>query len=132
MLDIAISITAQAFEGKLDKGGKPYILHCLAVMEGVSRLGSKVMQAAVMHDLVEDTKWTLDDLRKKGFDEEVVIMVDNVSHRDGETYDEFLDRIAPCPKSRAIKIEDLDHNSQIKRLKGLRDKDFERLAKYHI
>ena len=131
MLDTAIAVTAVEFEGKLDKGGVPYILHCITVMEGVKQLGSKVMQAAVMHDLVEDTKWTLDDLRKKGFDEEVVSLVDKVTHRKGETYDDYLDRVAPCPKARAIKLADLDHNSQIHRMKGLRDKDFERLAKYH-
>ena len=89
------------------------------------------MQAAVMHDLIEDTKWTLDDLRKKGFDEEVVIMVSRVTHLGIHTYDEYLDIIAECPKCRAIKIKDLDHNSQIHRMKGLKDKDFERLAKYH-
>jgi len=131
MLDRAIAITAVAFEGKLDKGGNPYILHCLTVMYNVRRLGSKVMQAAVLHDLVEDTHWTLEMLRKEGFCEEVINMVDRLTHRKGETYDEYLDRIAPCPNTRAIKIEDLDHNSQIHRMKGLRDKDFERLAKYH-
>jgi len=131
MLDIAISITAVAFEGKRDRGGAPYILHCLTVMESVSHLGAKAMMAGVMHDLVEDTDWTLDDLRDKGFDEEVVGIVDRLSHRDGDSYDEYLDRIAPCLISRACKIGDLDHNSQIHRMKGLREKDFARLAKYH-
>lgn len=131
MLDIAISITAVAFEGKLDRGGTPYILHCLTVMHGVAHLGAKTMAAGVMHDLIEDTGWTLDDLKKKGFDEEVISIVEKVTHLPEESYDEYLDKIAVCPKARAIKIADLDHNSQIHRMKGLRDKDFERLAKYH-
>ena len=131
MLDVAISITAQEFEGKLDKGGMPYILHCITVMEGVRSLGSKAMQAAVMHDLIEDTKWTLLDLQKKGFAEEVINVVERLTHLENESYDDYLDRIAPCPIARAIKMADLDHNSQIHRMKGLRDKDFARLAKYH-
>ncbi len=131
MLDVAISITAQAFEGKLDKGGTPYILHCITVMEGVRALGSVAMQAAMMHDLIEDTKWTLDDLRKKGFAEEVIKIVEKVTHLSTDSYDDYLDKIAVCPIARAIKLADLDHNSQIHRMKGLREKDFERLAKYH-
>ena len=131
MLDIAISITAVEFEGKLDKGGHPYMLHCLTVMYGVEHLGSKAMQAAVMHDLIEDTKWTLEDLKKKGFEEDVISIVEKVTHLSTDSYDEYLDKLAVCPIARAIKIADLDHNSQIHRMKGLRDKDFERLAKYH-
>ena len=131
MLDRAIAITATAFEGKLDKGCAPYILHCLTVMYGVREHGSKSMQAAVMHDLIEDTKWTLEDLKKEGFDEEVILIVERLTHLSTDSYDSYLDKIAVCPKSRAIKMKDLDHNSQIHRMKGLRDKDFERLAKYH-
>ena len=131
MLDIAISITAVAFEGKRDRGGTPYILHCLTVMEGVRHLGAKTMMAGIMHDLIEDTDWTLDDLRKRGFDEEVVAIVEKVTHLSSDSYDEYLDKLAVCPHARAIKMADLDHNSQIHRMKGLRDKDFERLAKYH-
>lgn len=131
MLDKAIAITAVAFEGKLDKGGQPYILHCLTVMHGVKELGSMAMQAAVMHDLIEDTKWTLDDLKKEGFDEEVIKIVERLTHLPTDSYDEYLDKIAPCKLSRAIKMQDLTHNSQIHRMKGLQDKDFKRLAKYH-
>ena len=131
MLDKAIAIAATAFTGKLDKGGNPYILHCLHVMYGVENLGIEAMQAAVLHDVVEDTKWTLDDLRNEGFSDHVVAMVDRLTHRNGEDYDDYLDRIAPCSTTRAIKMADLRHNSDITRMKGLRDNDFKRLEKYH-
>lgn len=131
MLDIAIAIAAQAFEGKLDKGGKPYILHCLHVMYAVESLGSEAMQAAVLHDVVEDTSWTLEELHKRGFSDHVIAMVDRLTHRNGEDYDDYLDRIAPCSITRTIKLADLRHNSDITRMKGLRDKDFKRLEKYH-
>ena len=131
MLSRAISITATAFEGKLDRGGTPYILHCITVMTGVEHLGHKVMSAAVMHDLVEDTEWSIGDLREEGFDEEVLAILEKVTHLSTDSYDEYLDKVAVCPKARAIKMADLDHNSLIHRMKGLREKDFERLAKYH-
>ena len=67
MLDKAISITAQAFEGKFDKGGNPNILHCLQVMNAVRELGEEAMCAAVMHDLVEDTDYTPHMLIELGF-----------------------------------------------------------------
>lgn len=67
MLGKAISIAAQAFEGKRDKSGSPYILHCLWVMDGVKHLGEDVMIAAVLHDLIEDVPdWTFAQLTKEG------------------------------------------------------------------
>lgn len=131
MLDRAIAIVAVAFQGKLDKGGTPYVLHCLHVMDGVKSLGSEAMQAAVMHDLIEDTDWTFTMLHEEGFSQTVISTVERLTHRLGESYDEYLDRVAVCPVARAIKREDLKHNSDITRMKGLRDKDFKRLEKYH-
>lgn len=63
-LSKAIAITSAAFVGKNDKGGQPYILHCLYVMDKVKHLGNEVMCAAVMHDLIEDTDCTFDELRQ--------------------------------------------------------------------
>jgi len=131
MIDIAISITAVAFEGKFDKGGTPYILHCLHVAHKVRELGDDATIVAVLHDLVEDTHWTLDMLREKGFSERVITLVDALTHRKSESYDDYLARVAVHTIARAIKRADLHHNSDITRMKGLRKKDFDRLAKYH-
>lgn len=131
-LSTAIAITAKAFEGKYDKGGKPYILHCLEVMYGVAYTGDdEIMMAAVMHDLVEDTDYTTKDLHELGFSSDVVVMVSLLTHYAGVSYDEYLDTIACNKGCIQIKLADLKHNSDITRMKGLREKDFKRLEKYH-
>jgi (p)ppGpp synthase/HD superfamily hydrolase len=66
MLGIAIAMASEAFKYTVDKGGEPYIMHCLRVMNAVKHLGEDVMCAAVMHDLVEDTLCNLDILKEVG------------------------------------------------------------------
>ncbi len=69
----AVKIAAEAFEQSFDKGGSPYIFHCFAVMHRVRHLGFRVMTAAVLHDLLEDSPlWNAERLRREGFSEEVV------------------------------------------------------------
>jgi len=134
MLDKAIALVASHFEGKFDKGGQPYILHCLHVMNAVcpNQDDHELMCIAVMHDLVEDTDIDLDDLYALGFSKRVVTGVDCMTHRPGEDYmDVYIHRIALNFDARRIKIHDLDHNSQMMRMKGLRSKDFRRIEKYH-
>lgn len=130
MLGKSISITALAFEAVQDKGGKPYILHCLHVMQKVRHLGTEVMQIAIMHDLVEDTFWTLDKLIEQGFSDRVVNGVATMTHPKGEDYMLYIKRVAANPDTRAVKMADLKHNSDLTRLKGQTQKDFDRLAKY--
>ena len=90
-LSVAISIASQAFENKFDKGGHPYILHCLQVMNSVSHLGEQVMIPAVLHDLVEDVEeWTFDRLRLAGFTQEVLTILELVTHRSGTDYMDYI------------------------------------------
>ena len=131
MLDKAIAITAHAFVGKRDKGGKPYILHCLHVMNAVKDLGEQAQIVAVFHDLLEDTEWTGDQLIEQGFEERTVKLVEMMTHKEGETYEDYIARVSLNSITRAVKMHDLRHNSDIMRMKGLRDKDFDRLKKYH-
>lgn len=134
MLSKAIAITAEAFVGKLDKGDEPYILHCLHVMNIVGKKtekDSEMMQIAVMHDLIEDTDWTLADLESAGFSKRVVKGVAAMTHDPHETYMQYINVIANNKDARVVKMVDLKHNSDITRMKGLRQKDFERLEKYH-
>ncbi len=132
-LDKAIAIVATAFEGEFDKGGKPYILHCIHVMRGVANLGTEAMIAGVLHDLLEDFPkiWTVQKLLDEGFDPHTVGLVDLLTHKKGESYDDYIMRVSVSASARAIKMTDLRHNSDVHRMKGLRDKDFERVAKYH-
>lgn len=131
MLDKAISIASRAFEGKHDKGGVPYIMHCVHVMRKVRHLGTEAQIAAVLHDLLEDTDWTANDLIKHGFNPHTVSLIELLTHKKDQDYDEYILRLSVSPVARAIKMADLRHNSDIHRMKGLRDKDFDRLKKYH-
>lgn len=126
----AIEITTTAFAGKTDRGGVPYILHCLHVMHAVDG-DDELKCAAVMHDLIEDTDYTLDDLVKLGFSDRVIGVLHLVTHEDGVEYFDYVKLLAISEDARKIKMADLRHNSDIHRMKGLREKDFERLKKYH-
>ena len=141
MLDKLIAIVATAFVGKFDKGGQPYILHCLHVMHKVGHKtnGDHIAMAiAVAHDLIEDTDWTADMLRDEGIPEEVIEGLEclthyPIGHPQGLTYDDYIKSIAAFKDHRVVivKMFDLEHNSKIHRMKGLREKDFKRLEKYH-
>ncbi len=131
-LDRAISIAAQAFEGKHDKSGRPYILHCITVMRAIERSDAddEQMIIAILHDIIEDTNWTAERLQEEGFSVRVVTALGCLTHLEGEDYDAYIRRIATNHDARKVKLADLRHNSDIMRLKGLREKDFRRMEKY--
>lgn len=128
----AIKIVAEVFEHKKDKGGHPYFLHCMRVMNGVQHLGETAMIAAIMHDLVEDSHWTFDMLKFEFFSSEVIVILELLTHRKETEYMQYIKALSVHPIAKAIKISDLKDNSDITRLKGLRSKDFDRLQKYAI
>lgn len=127
----AFSITAQAFENKLDKGGKPYMLHNIFVWEGVKDEDEDTQCAALMHDLVEDIpEWTFERLTKEGFSDKTVGILHLLTHQKGTDYMAYIRAISVCEKATKIKRRDLRHNSDITRIKDVRKKDFDRLEKY--
>ncbi|MBO0859106.1 MAG: HD domain-containing protein [Chloracidobacterium sp.] len=128
-LERAIIIAAQAHLDQRDKGGAPYILHPLRMM---MRMESEAaMIAATLHDVVEDSDWTLEQLRGEGFSEEVLHAVDCLTRRDGETYEEFVARARANAISREVKIADLEDNMNVKRLGEMTPKEMARIEKYH-
>ena len=128
-LEDAISIAAEAHRGQRDKAGAAYLLHPLRLM---LRMDSEAaMMVAVLHDVVEDSDWTLERLRERGFSEEVVEAVACLTHRDGESYEEFVERLKPNPLARRVKIADLEDNMNVLRIGQLGPKDLQRLEKYH-
>jgi (p)ppGpp synthase/HD superfamily hydrolase len=132
LLAKAIRIAAAAFEGTMDKGGSPYILHCLAVMQGVRHLGFGAMAAAVLHDLLEDRpEWSAQRLRDEDFPEDLVRTVELLTRSEGEDYQAYIARLAPDAIARAIKIADLSHNMDPARLPDLSEHTMERMRKYH-
>ena len=129
MLAKAIQIAATAHLNQVDKRGKPYILHPLWVMNKVRHLGEDYMIVAVLHDVLEDSDWTINRLIQEGFSLSIVASLDLLDFRNKD-YDQRIKQISFDPKARAVKLADIEHNSTVTRLKGLTKKDFDRLEKY--
>jgi (p)ppGpp synthase/HD superfamily hydrolase len=131
MLGKAIEIAATAHSGQVDKGGKPYILHPLWVMDRVRHLGEDYMIVAILHDVMEDSEWTFSDLISEEFNQNVMYALSLLTHDPAVSYDDYIKLIATDPIAKAVKLRDLEHNTKVTRLKGLKKKDFDRLEKYH-
>ena len=129
LLSKAIKIVAEEFEGVFDKGGQPYVLHCLWVMNKVRRLGHEYMIVAVLHDLIEDTDWTYEMLEDRQFPLYLIDSLRLLDFRDVD-YFEQIERVKTDPIARQVKMRDIEHNSKVTRLRGLGEKDFKRLEKY--
>lgn len=127
-LERAIEIAARAHAGQVDKAGAPYILHPLRLMLSVT--GNDERMAAVMHDVIEDTPLTADDLRREGFSEVVVDAVLALTKQKGETRMDAARRLAPNPVARAVKLADLRDNMDLSRLKHPTEKDHARVREY--
>jgi (p)ppGpp synthase/HD superfamily hydrolase len=135
MLGRAIEIAVTAHAGQVDKGGRPYILHPLWVMDRVRHLGDDYMIVAVLHDVIEDTDWTIERLRQEGFRNVLLMALELLDFKNVD-YDARIKEIGTGTAyyhllAKSIKLRDLEHNTKITRLKGLRKKDFDRLEKYH-
>ena len=128
LLGRAIEIAVEAHRGQKDKNGAPYILHPLRMMMRTQRPEEKIV--ATLHDVVEDSEWTLADLRKEGFPAEIIQAVDHLTKRKGEEYDDFVTRAASHPLSRAVKLLDLEDNMTVLRFKKVDEKTMEKLSKY--
>src|SRR5215216_3018494 len=92
-LEDAIELALKAHRGQVDRGGQPYILHPLRIMTKLDTNTERII--GVLHDVVEDTDITLDDLRQMGYPDAVVDAVDALSRREGETYAAFIQRLKP-------------------------------------
>jgi (p)ppGpp synthase/HD superfamily hydrolase len=129
LLAKAVQIAVEAHAEQKDRYGAPYVLHPLRVM---GRLKSEQEQiVGILHDVVEDTDWTFDDLRQEGFPEEILAALDCVTKREGEPYEDLVTRSGSNPLGRVVKLADLEDNMDIRRLPELTAGDFERLKKYH-
>lgn len=130
-LATAIFIAAAAHEKQKDRGGKPYILHPLYLMNQLL-YDTQLATIAVLHDVIEDSdEWTFRDLVKRGFSDRVINALDMLTHKEIDSYDEYIDRICTNIDAITVKRKDIDHNSRTTRLKGVTVKDFNRLDKYH-
>ncbi len=127
-LERAIQVAVEAHTGDTDKSGATYIRHPLRLMQQMDTEVERVV--AVLHDVVEDTAYTLDDIEEQ-FGSEVRDAVDAVTKRDGEEYERLIDRAASNPIARSVKIADLEDNMDITRLDSVDAELGGRLEKYH-
>lgn len=127
-IELAISIALEAHKGQKDKGGNPYILHPLAVMNRLETIEEKIV--AVLHDVVEDTDVTLSQLRGYGFSEEIVEAVSLLTKSEEDSYEEFIEKTLENRISRSVKIADIKENMKIERIKQPTENDYKRLEKY--
>ncbi len=125
----AIEIATEAHRGQKDKAGNDYIGHPLRVMEAGKSTEEKIV--GVLHDVVEDSDWTFEQLSEEGFSKEVIEALKCVTKlSEEEPYDKFIARVRTNPIAVAVKINDLSDNMDIRRLPYLSDKDVKRLKKY--
>ena len=129
-LERAITIAAEAHAGQKDRAGAPYVLHPIRLM--IQMDSEDAMMAAVLHDVVENSVWTLDNLRKEGFSNEVLNAVDSLTHRDkeGEDYWDYIQRAKSDPIAIKVKLADLEDNLNPDRLNEVTEKDEKRFDRY--
>lgn len=127
-LEDALDIAVAAHRGQTDKAGQPYILHPLRLLAQMRTEPEQIV--AVLHDVVEDSDWTFEDLRERSFDDEILAALDALTRRDGEPYETYVERAAADPIARRVKIADLEDNLDVRRLGPLTDADRERLDRY--
>lgn len=130
-------LATQAHDGQFDKGGNPYILHPLKVMYKLKSEDEELMCIALGHDVVEDGKIngervTFQMLRDLGFSDRIVSGIACLTKQTGQTYEEYKTLIKSNYDSLRVKKSDLRHNSDLRRLKGVTQKDLDRVAKYML
>lgn len=126
----AMFIAAREHLNVKDQGGHAYILHPMRIAMRLRTDDEELMSIAILHDVVEDSKVTFEDLINEGFSTRVVNALRLLTHQKGVSYDDYIDGMKDNLDALLVKREDLRDNSDINRLKGLEDKDFERMRKY--
>ena len=128
LLQRAIAIAAKAHEGQVDKAGKPYLAHPLFVMEQVNSLEEKIV--AVLHDAIEDSDLTFENLRSEGFPEVLIEAIAAITKIEGEAYETYLQRVIANPIALRVKVADVTHNLDLGRIPRPTEADFQRIQKY--
>ena len=128
MLELALSIAMEANRGQIDKAGVDYIEHPLYVASLVCTEDEKAV--ALLHDVIEDSPFTAEELLLAGLPETVVTAVQVLSKKNGQDYQTYLETVKSNPLARVVKLAVLKHNSDLSRLSSVTEKDLERLEKY--
>jgi (p)ppGpp synthase/HD superfamily hydrolase len=129
LFDKAMRLAVHAHAGHVDRAGKPYLLHVLQVVSGC---GGDLMASTVaaLHDVVEDSALTLRDLKEQGFPPLVVDAVDALTRREGEAYEDCIERVSKNVLATKVKRSDLMSNLDVRRLTQVTTADTSRLERY--
>ena len=128
MFELALSIAKKAHEGQYDKAGVVYIKHPLFVASLFDTQEEKAV--ALLHDVLEDSPYTAEELILAGLPETVVTAVQVLTKKKGQDYQQYLELVKSNPLARCVKLVDLKHNSDLSRLATITEKDLERFEKY--
>jgi (p)ppGpp synthase/HD superfamily hydrolase len=128
-LQRALEIAVESHKDQKQKDGTPYALHPIRLSMSLQSEEQRIV--ALLHDVVEDTDWTFDDLLAEGFSENVIEALRLLTHTDGSPYEDYIERLASNPLARLVKKADLSDNMDFKRIPEPTERDFARLQKYH-
>lgn len=125
---LAIKVMWESHKSKVDKSGMPYVFHPWHVAEGMTNETETVV--ALLHDVVEDTDMSFDDIKRLGFDDNVIEALKLLTHDKSVSYEDYIKKIGSNPIATKVKVADLMHNLDDSRLNSLTFKDLNRLEKY--
>lgn len=126
----AMRICYAAHEGQVDKSGVPYVFHPLHLAEQMET--EEEICTALLHDVVEDTKWTLAELEAEGFPASVLDAVRLLTREKDVSYMAYIERLSGNQIARKVKLADLEHNSDLTRLIEVTERDLRRQEKYFL
>ena len=124
----AMKLCYEAHKDQVDKSGLPYVFHPAHVAEQMTDETTTIV--ALLHDVVEDTDYTLEDLAAEGFEKEILEAVALMTHEDDVPYLDYVAKLKNNPIARAVKLADLAHNSDLSRIGEIDEETRERLEKY--
>ena len=124
----AMKLCYEAHKDQVDKSGMPYVFHPFHVAEQMTDEATTIV--ALLHDVVEDTDYTLEDLAAEGFGKDILEAVALMTHEDDVPYLEYVAKLKDNPIARAVKLADLAHNSDLSRIGEVDEETRERLEKY--
>jgi len=124
----ALKLCFEAHKAQLDKSGMPYVFHPFHLAEQMKDETTTVV--ALLHDVIEDTDYTFNDLIAMGFDGAIIDAIELMTHEEGVPYMDYVEKIKSNPIAREVKLADLRHNSDLSRLDAPTEKDKMRVEKY--
>ena len=125
---VALKLCFEAHKNQTDKSGMPYVFHPFHLAEQMKDEETTI--AALLHDVVEDTDYTIADLEQMGFSSNVLEALKLLTHNDDIPYMEYVAKIKNNPIAKAVKLADLEHNSDLSRLDTIDEKALKRKKKY--